>query len=549
MRLNVGTKILAGFILVLLLTGGVAWVGLASADRIHGQLEQVLERESDDELVEQIRSDALEVRNLVLSHVLASRGIDKAQFEGQIERTSDEVLEGIAVLEDSAQDTGAVRGLRTAWNDYMLIVNRQTVPASNDLETETAKATAYGPAALKFDAVIEGLERVESGLAAAARADVLESTERLELSRTTILAAVALAVILGIAIALIIARRIGGSLRRFVRFAERVGDGDLSVRLDHVGKDDFGRLGAALNNMVERLTELTLQIRESVGSLTAAAAEIVAASTQQTATASEQSAAVSETVATVTEMTAATEQAAGFARHMAGATEESAKSAEFGLQAVAGTMEGVKDIRARFNSLADMIHGLSEQTKAINEITTSVNDLADQSNLLALNAAIEAARAGEAGKGFAVVAGEVRNLAEQSRAATSQVKGILSQIEDAVEAGVTSTEEATTGVEEGVRVVSKAGEIIAQLRDAVQQAVNAAQQIAASVEQQGIAIDQIKRAMEDINDSTVQSVTGAQQTQNAAENINALVRQMENVAGRYNVNGQAPASHKPAPAG
>lgn len=536
MKLNVGTKILMGFIVVLLLTAGVASVGLASSERIYDQLEEVLVRQENAALIEQTRVGAYDVRNLVLSHVLADGETDKARFEGEIEEKSAEVLGSLAALEDRF-DSEVVRSLRTPWNDYMLIVNRQTVPASNSLETERAKDTAYGPAALKFNAVNQGLTRADELLASEAQNDVQESADRLALSRITIIAAVALAAILGIAIALLIARRIGKNLRRFVHFAEAVGEGDLSVRLHHSGHDDFARLGVALNNMVERLTELTTQIRDSVGSLTAAAAEIVAASTQQTATASEQSAAVSQTVATVTEMTAATEQAAGFAREMAGATEDSARSAEFGLQAVAGTMEGVKDIRHRFNSLADMIHGLSDQTKAIGEITTSVNDLADQSNLLALNAAIEAARAGEAGKGFAVVAGEVRNLAEQSRAATSQVKNILTQIEDAVEAGVTSTEEATTGVEEGVRVVSKAGEIIAQLRDAVQQAVNAAQQIAASVEQQGIAIDQIKRAMEDINDSTVQSVTGAQQTQSAAENINVLVRQMETVAGRYNLNG------------
>ena len=545
MKLNVGNKILAGFIVVLVLMAGVAWVGLASAYRMHDQLEQVLVRQENAAIVEDIRTAAFEVRNLVLSHVLADGESDKARFEGEIEAAGEDVIAGIAALE-SRFDSEVVRSLRGPWNEYMLIVNRQTVPASNSLETERAKETAYGPAALKFNAVNQGLSRIDEVLEADALNDVRESSDRLALSRITIIAAVALATVLGIAIALIIARRIGKSLRRFVHFAERVGEGDLSVRLSHAGNDDFGRLGIALNNMVERLTELTMQIRDSVGSLTAAAAEIVAASTQQTATASEQSAAVSQTVATVTEMTAATEQAAGFAREMAGATEDSAKSAEFGLRAVAGTMEGVKDIRNRFNSLADMIHGLSEQTKAIGEITTSVNDLADQSNLLALNAAIEAARAGEAGKGFAVVAGEVRNLAEQSRAATSQVKSILSQIEDAVEAGVTSTEEATTGVEEGVQVVSKAGEIIAQLRDAVQQAVNAAQQIAASVEQQGIAIEQIKRAMEDINDSTVQSVTGAQQTQSAAENINALVRQMETVAGRYNLNGQHAAEREPA---
>ncbi|HVF53498.1 MAG TPA: methyl-accepting chemotaxis protein [Actinomycetota bacterium] len=541
MKLNVGTKIIAGVVAVLLLAIFVAWAGLTAATRIHDQEVAILDRQADAERVDEVRSQIQEIRGLVLSHVLATTREEKAELEAKIAERNDSVRGGFDTMEETflSSNENEQRDLKVAFEQYMLIVNRQTIPASQDSKTEDAKAIAYGPADDKFDEVVATLGRLRALLRSQAQLDVAESADRLASSRRLILGTLLAAIILGLAVAILLARRIAGSIRRYVAFAEKVGRGDLTVRLDPLANDDLGRLGAALNAMVEKLTELTTQVREGISSLTAAASEIVAASTQQTATASEQSAAVSQTVATVTEMTAATEQAAGFAREMAGATENSAKSAEYGLSAVSNTMAGVKDIRNRFQSLAEMIHGLSEQTKAIGEITTTVNDLADQSNLLALNAAIEAARAGEAGKGFSVVAGEVRNLAEQSRAATSQVKLILSHIEDAVEAGVASTEEAQTGVEAGVSVVNKAGEIIGQLGDAVRQAVNAAQQIAASVEQQGIAIEQIKRAMEDINESTVQSVSGAQQTQHAAENINELVRKMEEVTEQYHLNGEA----------
>ena len=83
------------------------------------------------------------------------------------------------------------------------------------------------------------------------------------------------------------------------------------------------------------------------------------------------------------------------------------------------------DMRARVQSIAENILALSEQSQQIGEIIATVSDLADQSNLLALNAAIEASRAGEQGKGFAVVATEIRSLAEQSKAATAQVRTIL----------------------------------------------------------------------------------------------------------------------------
>ena len=80
-------------------------------------------------------------------------------------------------------------------------------------------------------------------------------------------------------------------------------------------------------------------------------------------------------------------------------------------------------IRQQVESIADSMMRLSEQTQAIGQIIATVDDIAVQSNLLAVNASIEAARAGEHGKGFMAVALEVRNLAEQSRQATNQVRG------------------------------------------------------------------------------------------------------------------------------
>ena len=98
---------------------------------------------------------------------------------------------------------------------------------------------------------------------------------------------------------------------------------------------------------------------------------------------------------------------------------------------------------------------LSERTQQIGEIIDAVNALADQSKLLALNASIEAARAGEEGKGFAVVAMEVRQLAEQSRGATSRVRDILSEIQDATNMAVMVTEEGSKGAENGMVVSSE----------------------------------------------------------------------------------------------
>src|SRR5690606_15470858 len=97
--------------------------------------------------------------------------------------------------------------------------------------------------------------------------------------------------------------------------------------------------------------------------------------------------------------------------------------------------------------------------------------------------------------GFAVVAMEVRNLADQNRDATVQVREILGEIQRATNAAVMVTEEGSKGVDSGQRLVNSAGEAIRELANAIEDAATAAMQIAASTRQQTIGVDQLTQAM------------------------------------------------------
>ena len=171
---------------------------------------------------------------------------------------------------------------------------------------------------------------------------------------------------------------------------------------------------------------------------------------------------------------------------------------------------------------------LSEHSQVIGEINDAVNDLAEQSNLLAVNAAIEAARAGEQGKGFAVVAQEIRNLAEQSKQATGRIKGILSDIQKAMNAAVLATEQGTKSVEAGVKQSAVAGESIRALADSITESAQAAMQILASTQQQLVGMDQIVSAMENIKQASGQNLSAAQQTESAAHDLHEVGAKLKN---------------------
>jgi methyl-accepting chemotaxis protein len=131
-----------------------------------------------------------------------------------------------------------------------------------------------------------------------------------------------------------------------------------------------------------------------------------------------------------------------------------------GRRAVDEVVEGMRRIHQQMDQVGENITHLAEQVQTIGEIIATVNDLAEQSNLLAVNASIEAAKAGEQGKGFSVVAQEVKSLAEQSKQATVQVRGILGEIQRATSSTVLAAEQGSRAVSEGVKQSGQAGEAI-----------------------------------------------------------------------------------------
>jgi methyl-accepting chemotaxis protein len=320
-----------------------------------------------------------------------------------------------------------------------------------------------------------------------------------------------------------------------MRIVERVGKGDLTEQSRISSRDELGDLARTLNQTITGLQEVAGQTRGVAENLNAATAEILASTQQQAAGTAEQAAAVQEANATMAEIVQSGAQISQRAKQVAAAAEATSSASAAGLQSVQNTTLTMESIREQAEAVAEHVIALSEKTQAIGEIVATVNDIAEQSHLVALNAAIEAAAAGEYGRRFSVVANEMKNLADQSKQATVQVRSILGDIQKSINSSVMLTEEAVKRVETGRQQADVADKTIRSLSDNIQESVRAFQQIVAGSSQQQIGFEQVTQAFRNIGVATEQTATSTKQSEKAAGNLNVLAQELRAAVERYRI--------------
>ena len=288
----------------------------------------------------------------------------------------------------------------------------------------------------------------------------------------------------------------------------KIASGDLTYRVSVDEADPLVRLkndynvaadaiSAVLSDLTQAMSRLNATINDTIKST-----EEIAKATEQVAISSQKAADNSKLQLTnvekiskdISDISASIEEIASSSHevmtHAEKASREGAKAAEIGKLATT-KMQNVENISRQS---MDDITALNEQMRAISKIVNLITDIANQTNLLALNAAIEAARAGEHGRGFAVVAGEVKNLAGESKKASSQIesliKGIQAKSEQTAGSMKTSFAEIKTGIDSVNKTVESLNLIITE----------------ANVVSQGVT--EITKATEDEAKATTELMTG-----------------------------------------
>ncbi|GHS85612.1 hypothetical protein AGMMS49957_02040 [Synergistales bacterium] len=334
----------------------------------------------------------------------------------------------------------------------------------------------------------------------------------------------AVALVIGVIIALLISRSISKPLNTIVDLAARAEEGDLTIKreeFNYNGKDELAKLAQALSVMISS-QETTLQevvsvaenlsngvknlaaISEEAG---ASMGEIEASVNQITKLSESNGSALEECNAGVEEMSAGADTVAQSATDSAAFISQTTDVTNHAVQMVDSTIKGMRNVSANAKQSEDKLRQLVTSVQNVTGFVTVITSIADQTNLLALNAAIEAARAGEVGRGFAVVAEEVRKLAEESAKAAQSVNSIIRDLQGSAQDSIDATTEAGRLL---VDILSQAEDAQEQLDGAIKEinkANNSIQNIAAVAEEQAASSREVATGIDNVTKSTIGMVS------------------------------------------
>jgi methyl-accepting chemotaxis protein len=298
----------------------------------------------------------------------------------------------------------------------------------------------------------------------------------------------------------------------------RLAQGDLTQKIDGDYRGMLGTLKSDANATVDKLEQIVSSIKVATDAITNAAQEIASGNQDLSGRTEEQASSLEETASSMEQLTGTVKQNADNARQANELAGNAQQVAVKGGEVVAQVVDTMSAIHQSSNKIADII-GV-------------IDGIAFQTNILALNAAVEAARAGEQGRGFAVVATEVRNLAQRSAAAAKEIKGLISDSVDKVEAGNRLVDQAGRTMEEVVGSIKRVARIMSEISDASRE--------------QTAGIEQVSQAVSQMDEVTQQNAALVEQAAAAAESLEEQANSLAQAVAVFVLNQQAGVPLRPA---
>jgi methyl-accepting chemotaxis protein len=520
-RMTLGKRLYTGFGLILGLMAIVTVLAMIKVQAIEAALRANSEEHAAiQRFAINFRGSAHDRSIATRDVVLAANAGDRQQEVAAIDSLAKFYADSAGPLEkligntDDAAELGKLYGAIKDIENQAVATTRAVIAAVNQGDSAAAQTLLWSQAKPQYVQWLASINKLidfeEARIQASNKIAIAQATG----FRAVMLTSLALALVVGIGLALVIAR---GIIRQLGAEPDALGDAARRVSEGHLGEVQGAALApagsvlASLGAMQASLARVVGQVRHASDSIASGSTDIASGNANLSQRTEQQAGNLQQTAASMEQMNATVKSNADTARQATQLAMSASAAAEKGGQVVNRVVATMDDITSSSKKIADIIG--------------TIDGIAFQTNILALNAAVEAARAGEQGRGFAVVASEVRSLAQRSAEAAKEIKSLIGSSVDKVEAGSKLVGDAGASMDDIVAQVQRVSVLIGE--------------ISASTFEQTTGIGQVSAAVTQLDQSTQQNAALVEQSAAAADSLRQQAAHLASVVGIFKLGRQA----------
>ncbi|MFZ6649410.1 methyl-accepting chemotaxis protein [Undibacterium sp. TJN25] len=450
------------------------------------------------------------LRLLIWQYIALKDPAMKVEAEHAMNSVHAEVVEALDKYDKENLSNDDDKALLTADRDalanlYSLLGKVKALAKEDKVDEARDFAIANKAITSKLAEAIDAHRRYNAELGKTAAEEAAETLSHAKWLAVGI-AAVVIVVVAGAG--LMLTRKLVASLKDAVRIAQTVAAGDLTSSIVIRSKDETGQLLLALKEMNDSLARIVGQVRSGTDTIAAASDQIASGNLDLSSRTEQQASSLQETASSMEELTSTVKQNTANAQQ---ANELAASASDVALKGGAVVSQVIHTMGS-----------IDESAKKIVDIIAVIDGIAFQTNILALNAAVEAARAGEQGRGFAVVASEVRNLAQRSAAAAKEIKELITNSVEQVDAGS--------------QLVNQAGATMDEVVASVRRVSNVISEITAAGREQAAGIEQINQAITQMDMVTQQNSALVEEAAAAASSMQDQAGTLADLVSTFKIN-------------